>query len=55
MATEQAVEHIAQWPEASREAARLVIDKYGEPDEVTETQLTWYHPGPWKRVVATKI
>jgi len=47
-------ERIRHWPEESREAARLVIDKYGEPDEATETQLTWHHPGPWKRIVATR-
>jgi hypothetical protein len=45
---------IRDWPEESREAARLVIDKYGEPDEATESQLTWHQPGPWKRVVASK-
>ena len=31
-----------------------MIDQYGEPDEVTETQLTWHKPGPWKRIVASK-
>src|SRR5690606_2554986 len=44
----------AGWPEQAREAAQLVIDQYGEPDEVTESQLTWHSPGPWKRIVATK-
>lgn len=50
----QASPHIADWPDESREAAQLVIEKYGEPDEATPTQLTWHHPGPWKRIVATK-
>ena len=54
MATVQGSERIKDWPEESREAAQLVIDKYGEPDEATETQLTWHRPGPWKRVVASK-
>jgi hypothetical protein len=45
---------IQDWPEESKEAAQLVIDQYGEPDEATESQLTWDHPGPWKRIVATK-
>jgi len=44
---------IKSWPVESREAAQLVIDQYGEPDEATETQLTWHKPGPWKRIVAT--
>jgi hypothetical protein len=45
---------IEDWPEESREAARLVIDQYGEPEEVTESLLIWHKPGPWKRIVASK-
>ncbi len=45
---------IAAWPEESREAARLVIEQYGEADEVSETQLIWHNPGQWKRIVASK-
>jgi hypothetical protein len=45
---------IENWPEESREAARLVIGRYGEPDEATETRLTWHKKGPWKRIVASK-
>jgi hypothetical protein len=45
---------IQAWPEESREATQLVLDQYGEPDEVTESQLVWHHPGPWKRIVASK-
>lgn len=40
------------WPDEAREAAQLVIDKYGEPHEVTESVLIWQKVGPWKRVVA---
>lgn len=47
-------EAILAWPEEAREAAQLVIDRYGEADEVTPTQLTWHRRGPWKRVVATR-
>jgi hypothetical protein len=50
----QGSQSIKSWPEESREAAQLVIDQYGEPDEARETQLTWHKPGPWKRIVATK-
>lgn len=45
---------IERWPEESREAAQLVIDQYGEPQEVTESLLIWHKPGPWKRIVASK-
>jgi hypothetical protein len=40
------------WPEESREAAQLVIDKYGDPDEATGSVLIWHEAGPWKRVLA---
>ncbi|MDN5850178.1 MAG: hypothetical protein L0H63_11200 [Nitrococcus sp.] len=54
MAATGASQTIKDWPEESREAAKLVIDRYGEPSELTETQLTWYRTGPWKRIVAFK-
>jgi hypothetical protein len=54
MGGEKESERIRDWPEESREAAQLVIDQYGEPDEATDTQLTWHKPGPWKRIVASK-
>lgn len=50
----KAAQAIQSWPEESREAAQLVLDEHGEPDEVTETQLTWHGAGPWKRIVATR-
>jgi hypothetical protein len=45
---------IASWPQESREAAQLVIDKYGEPNEATDSLLVWHNVGPWKRMVATR-
>jgi hypothetical protein len=45
---------IQGWPDDAREPAQLVIDKYGEPDEATESRLLWHDVGPWKRIVATK-
>ena len=35
-----------------RRSAQLVIDKYGDPDEATDSTLIWNKPGPWKRIVA---
>jgi len=43
------------WPAEAREAAQLVIERYGEPDEATEGLLTWHKPGPWKRIHASKV
>lgn len=51
---ESAAKIIEGWPEESREATGLVIDKYGEPDEASATQLIWHRRGEWKRIVATK-
>lgn len=45
---------IADWPDASHEAAELVVDAYGEPHEATGSMLVWYGVGPWKRVIATR-
>lgn len=47
-------QRIQDWPEQSREAARLVIEKYGEPDEVTDSLLIWHRRGAWKRIVASR-
>src|SRR5690554_115280 len=47
-------ETITHWPEQAREAAQLVIDQHGEPDEVTDSQLIWHKRAAWKRVVASK-
>lgn len=45
---------IASWPDESREAAQLVVDRYGEPHEATDSYLQWNAVGPWKRIVASK-
>lgn len=47
-------ERIRDWPQETREAAQLVIDQYGEPDEATDNVLTWYKRGQWKRILASK-
>lgn len=47
-------QRIQTWPEESREAAKLVIDRYGEPDEASDTQLLWHRRGKWKRIIASK-
>jgi hypothetical protein len=53
-AQKRAAEIIASWPDESREAAQLVVDAYGDPQESTAERLVWHQVGPWKRVVATK-
>jgi hypothetical protein len=39
----------------SREAAQLVLDAYGEPEEFSPLTLTWHTAGRWKRIVATQF
>ena len=48
-----AAQIITDWPEESREAAQLVLDTYGEPQEATPSFLIWFQPGPWRRIVAS--
>jgi hypothetical protein len=54
MVDHRSSEIIKEWPEESREAARLVIEKYGESQEATESLLIWHDAGPWKRVEASR-
>jgi hypothetical protein len=54
MAAITGTQRIQSWPQESREAASLVIERHGEPDEVSETQLLWHQRGKWKRIVASK-
>lgn len=42
---------ISGWPEASKMAAKAMIDKYGKPNESTPRMLVWYNNGPWKRTI----
>ncbi|MGH2385650.1 MAG: hypothetical protein ACRDGB_11465 [Candidatus Limnocylindria bacterium] len=54
MAVAQRSELIRSWPEESADAAQLVIDAHGEPDDATDSQLTWHNARPWKRIIATR-
>ena len=37
------------WPEAPKNIAHQMLEKYGPPNEATPTKLFWYRNGPWKR------
>ena len=54
MGAHTAARVIESWPEESREAAQLVIDKYGEPHETTDSLLIWHQVGDCKRMVASR-
>jgi hypothetical protein len=53
--TKTASETIQEWPDESAEAARIVLGRRGEPDEVTESRLIWHDAAPWKRVEASRV
>jgi hypothetical protein len=42
---------IGRWPEQSRALARLMLEKYGSPDELVASQLSWSRRPPWNRIV----
>lgn len=42
-------ELIADWPAAQKNIGEQMIAKYGFPNEATQTTLSWYRNGPWKR------
>lgn len=45
----EAMPDISGWPKASQMAAKMMMDKYGKPNESTAHMLVWYNNGPWKR------
>lgn len=45
---------LRDWPKTATEAARAMIEKYGQPAEATPTRLIWFNNGPWKRTVVLK-
>lgn len=49
---ETAEEVVKSWPEAARQAANAMMDKYGAPDEASASLLLWHNNGPWRRTVA---
>jgi hypothetical protein len=44
-------ERIVDWSSEAKEIAQLIRDKYGDPDEVTDSMLIWHNNGPWKRTI----
>lgn len=42
---------ISDWSDASQLAAKMMTEKYGNPNESTDHMLVWYKNGPWKRTI----
>jgi hypothetical protein len=51
--THEAERIVEAWPDAQKNVARQMLDKYGPPNEATPTTLLWYGNRPWKRTVLT--
>jgi len=45
----------AGWADKPRLAARLLISRYGPPDEVGSSRLIWHANGPWKRTIVRNL
>ena len=45
---------MANWPESARKAADDMMKKYGMPQEVTASTITWRNNGPWKYTTISK-
>src|SRR5436190_19987692 len=54
MMSDRSAQILGTWPEEAREAAQLVVDRYGEPHEATDSELIWHKVGSWKRIVAQR-
>ncbi len=42
---------IAQWPDRTQRAARKLIEKYGQPNDTADSQLTWFDNSPWRKTI----
>ena len=39
------------WPEPARGIARVMIEKYGKPSQISDDALVWYNNGSWLKTV----
>jgi hypothetical protein len=54
MPNKMSIDMLMSWPQSAQMAAKEMTDKYGMPQEMTETMLVWHNTGPWKKTVITK-
>ncbi|SMB79945.1 hypothetical protein SAMN00120144_4369 [Hymenobacter roseosalivarius DSM 11622] len=45
---------LSDWPARPRLAVKQMMDKYGEPVEVSSESIVWHNAGPYKRIMVTK-
>lgn len=54
VASDKANSLTSGWPQASITAAREMIEKHGDPQEVTSEELIWRNVAPFKKIVVHK-
>lgn len=42
---------IQDWPDTAKKSAKAMIEKYGDPDEKTESMLIWENTGPFTHTI----
>jgi len=46
--------NLADWPSRPKDMAYVLMHKYGQPDEMTETMIVWKTNGKWKSTILHK-
>ena len=54
MAVETPESIVMRWPPRTRNAAGLLLEKYGTPDQFDRNALVWFNNGEWKRTVVRR-
>lgn len=49
-----AMDTVSSWPDASRDAAMEMIEKYGAPDGITRDLIYWKNRGEWLEIKVRK-
>lgn len=45
---------VMRWPPRTRNAAGLLLEKYGTPDQFDRNTLVWFNNGDWKKTVVRR-
>jgi hypothetical protein len=45
---------LSDWPDDPTDVAHTVMEKYGAPNEATESRLIWFDNGPWKYSILSR-
>lgn len=46
--------NVEDWPDTSKEVANTMMEKYGDPDEHTESMLIWKNTDPFTKTIVYK-